>query len=239
MTKRNYDDLVEDMAKEFVKRVKAMEGDLVIAPPAPTVFNTKITAKDDAIVRSLVFKTAPDIIKGGELFQRDISIDVREYWFEVQFPNKFFDIQLSTLMTLDEFAIVLVKPGRAIREFIVCMSYTLNVCTKAMLVQDHMGGIPESVTSSGDKTVDKILQRIDTCITRDRTNQDEISSRQKEGAGGVKVITLSVQLKAAVSDASVMGIKAIGIIPQVCFAASEKSEYPVIEIDFRIPNIKP
>jgi hypothetical protein len=235
MSKRSRDEFLDEITKDFIKRVRDAQLETIVdTTPEPTVFNTTMTPKDDEKIRCLVFKTVGDIVQDGLLSQLDTKSGVREYFFTVEFPNEITDIQLSTLMQLGEFALITIKEGTREREFIVTMFYTLNAKTKNMIVKQHMFTNTAPITSSGDTTVDCILQRIDGCVSRDKENQQETSLCMKEELAGIKITTLSAKLKSAVTYDAVLGIKALGVIHQICFAASAETCSPIIKIDFKV-----
>lgn len=244
MSKRSRDDtmideLAAEIAQNIIKRIKKNNEEGLGGTKdkqsiqEPTIFNTKITTQKDAEIQRNIYDTVGEIIKDGVLTQKDDE-GVREYSFIVQYPNEIDDLQLSTLKTLCDFACIIISESKSAREFVVSMFFTLNQRMRSTIVQRYMHINQEATNVTGDTAVDCILQRINSCISRDKADQRETKIVLRERLAGMEMTCLSAKLNKTVAYDAVLGIRALSMVTRISFAASVESTFPVIKIQFTV-----
>lgn len=229
MSKRNIEELMQEIVTEIQKRVKEEQKEKKEEVEVEGAESDVVNSKDDNLVRELVFSTVPDIVKDGELAQHDTNTYTREYYFEVQYPNEITAEQMEKLAVLPAIVNVDIKPGYDIRHFGVQITYTKNEVVQAYERKKKITTIPEAQTATDDAVVDAILRRVDACVQRDFDRQDEVT---KTVVPGLRVTTISIPVKSSVSLSAVRGVIALGVIPRIAFIPSLKFVNPIIKIDF-------
>lgn len=225
MTKREYEELVAELATEVIKRVRAMDN-TQIQEPRKILTSTLITSQHDKRVRTAVFEKVSRIIADGELIQRDENDGSREYSFVVQYPNELTDDHMSLLMEIEGIACVVVKPGETLRSFIVSLPFTLSPSLRTAIIRKNMPEAQDFTSSTGDKSLDQIIKRIDACVVREKDN-DQVTRTQADVIGST---IISFPLKAHVTNGSILGIISTGIVSKASLAASETSLHPILRI---------
>lgn len=227
MSKRNHEEMVHEIAAEVVKRMKQFENEPDKNETSHAT--TLMTSEDDRRVRNFIFAKLASIISDGELFQTDTQAGVREYSFTVKYPNEFNNEDMSLLMLLPYAACVIISAGRVSRSFTVTIPCTKSKTTKNAIIKEYTPNIPDNPIYTGDKMFDLILQRIDSCVSRDKDKPEQVSKSEAEAVGST---TLSFPLKEKVPSGSVYGILALGIFSRLSFIASEVSTWPILKVIF-------
>jgi hypothetical protein len=226
MTKREYEEIVAKIAAEVVERIKELDSSQ-LREPRKILTSTLITASHDKKVRTAVFQKVGRIIADGELSQSDPSDGSREYSFVVQYPNELTDDHMALLMEIEGIACVIVKPGETVRSFVVTLPFTLSPSLRVAIVRKNMPEAQDSHSTTGDKSLDQIIKRIDACVVREKDNDDQVTRSQSDILGNT---VISFPLKAHVTNGSIHGIMSMGIVNKASLAASTTSLYPILRL---------